>query len=128
MTRMKELRKQHKEKQEDIASFLGVTRGAYANIENGKRETDNAALIKLAEHFNVTVDYLLGRDIKDTGVSIPTSGSEPPLTEDEQLLIQIYRQMNQEGQEKMLDYADDLARSGKYIKHHETPLVYQKTG
>lgn len=61
MTRLKELRKQSQETQEMIANILGITRGAYANIENEKREPDLNCLNILAKHYSVSVDYLLGR-------------------------------------------------------------------
>jgi len=60
--RLKELRKAAGKTQADIAELIGVTRGAYTNIENGKRETDTASLCVLADYFNVSVDYLLGRE------------------------------------------------------------------
>lgn len=59
---LKELRIANKETQAEIANLLGITRAAYTNIENGKREPDIATLDLLANHFSVSVDYLLGRD------------------------------------------------------------------
>lgn len=65
MLRLKELRKQTGETQEQIAALIKITRAAYTNIENGKREPDYETLSLLADHFGVSVDYLLGReDIK----------------------------------------------------------------
>lgn len=46
--------------------MLGITRGAYTNIENGKREPDIATMILLADHYGVTLDYLLGHEKKPT--------------------------------------------------------------
>lgn len=60
MTRIKSLRHVTGETQENIASLIGITRGAFANIENGKREPDIKTLTILANHFCVTTDYLLG--------------------------------------------------------------------
>lgn len=47
MTRLKELRKEKELTQQYIADMLGITRGAYTNIENGKREPDIATLKKI---------------------------------------------------------------------------------
>lgn len=44
------------------AEKLGVSDGTYKNYEQGKREPNGEKLIALAELFNVTTDYLLGRD------------------------------------------------------------------
>jgi transcriptional regulator with XRE-family HTH domain len=45
------------------------------------------------------------------------------LSEDEQRLLSLYRELNQEGQEKLIDYADDMVRSGKYIKSDPHRMV-----
>lgn len=50
-----------KRRQEDIASALGISRARYSHYENEIREPDNATLKLLAEYFEVTTDYLLGR-------------------------------------------------------------------
>ena len=62
MEQLKKLRREFGETQETIANLVGITRGAYANIENGKREPDFHTVSVLADHFNVSIDYLLGRD------------------------------------------------------------------
>lgn len=63
MTRLKALRNQSGETQAELAKFLGITRAAYTNIENEKREPDYDTIKKLANHFSVTIDYLLGSDV-----------------------------------------------------------------
>ena len=104
--RLKELRKKNHKTQEEMAALIGVTRGAYGNIENGKREPDFKTLSKLADYFGVSVDWLIGRDKQST----------PPdeLSAGESSLLRIFRELNEEGQEKLLDLADDLIQSGKY--------------
>lgn len=62
MTRYKQLRTEHGETQQNLADLLGISRGAYANIENGKRRPDFDTLFRLADHYDVSVDYILGRD------------------------------------------------------------------
>ena len=47
--------------QQEMADFLGISRVSYARYENGDRQPDNATLMRLADYFNVSVDYLLGR-------------------------------------------------------------------
>lgn len=47
-------------KQTELAKELGVTKQAISKWEKGLRETDFDMLIKIAEYFNVTTDYLLG--------------------------------------------------------------------
>ncbi|MEG0784970.1 MAG: helix-turn-helix transcriptional regulator [Christensenella sp.] len=59
MNRIKELRLQHGLKQTDLSARLGITQGALSGWENENYEPDIAALKKMAEIFNVSVDYIL---------------------------------------------------------------------
>lgn len=61
MLRLKELRERTQYTQKDVADFISITRAAYTNIENGKREPDFETLCKLAEFYNTTTDYILER-------------------------------------------------------------------
>ena len=70
MEQLKILRKQKGLYQKDVATFLGVDRTTYVKYENGVSEPDNDTLVKLAELFNVSVDYLLGRETNDIYASI----------------------------------------------------------
>ncbi|EAD0621350.1 helix-turn-helix transcriptional regulator [Listeria monocytogenes] len=59
--RLKQLRKNNNKTQEDISKILGISRGAYSHIENGRNEPDMETIVKLANIFGVSTDYLLGR-------------------------------------------------------------------
>lgn len=81
MNRIKELRNLIGFKQIELCKKLGVTQGALSGWENGKYEPDNKSLMKMADIFNVSIDYLLGRtDEKNNQEISPT-----PLSLDEQL-------------------------------------------
>ncbi len=67
MLKLKELRNIRKVSQEDVANYLGITQQAYANYERGARKPDPDTLSKLADYFDVSVDYLLGRNTTPTG-------------------------------------------------------------
>ena len=58
--RLKELRKQNHYTLQNVADAVDVSNGTVANYENGKREPNIATLIKLADYFDVSVDYLIG--------------------------------------------------------------------
>ena len=62
MLRLKELRKQNKLTQQQLAEMLGVTQAALSGWENEKFGIDNGSLLKFAKIFDVSIDYLLGRD------------------------------------------------------------------
>ncbi|ALJ23532.1 hypothetical protein AO203_06595 [Lactobacillus gallinarum] len=58
--RIKELRKLNKISQKDLVSNLGITQQALSNYEKEKRIPDQPTWQKLADFFNVSVDYLKG--------------------------------------------------------------------
>ncbi|QNB45352.1 helix-turn-helix domain-containing protein [Thermanaerosceptrum fracticalcis] len=55
------LRKKHKMTQNDFAKILSVSRGAISMWEIDQRTPDPSTLKKIADLFNVSVDWLLGR-------------------------------------------------------------------
>lgn len=50
--------------QEDVAKAVGVSRAAYSHFENNRNEPDNETLKKLAQYYDVSIDYLLGKSDK----------------------------------------------------------------
>lgn len=78
MNRIKELRKQAALTQEKLAKMLSVTQANLSGWELDKWQPDQEALNKLADYFNVSVDYLLGRESskasQSRGVKIPVYG------------------------------------------------------
>lgn len=61
LERLSELRLNKSLSQEDVAKILGVARSTYNSYENGKREMDYDMLVKLANFYKVSLDYLFGR-------------------------------------------------------------------
>lgn len=59
--RLKELRKNSKLTQIEIAKKLNISQPAYGDWERGKFEPSPEKLKKLSEIFNVSTDYLLGK-------------------------------------------------------------------
>lgn len=58
--RLKDIREDKDLLQKQIAILLKITRQQYGLYENGKREIPLEKLIKLAEFYNTSTDYLLG--------------------------------------------------------------------
>jgi transcriptional regulator with XRE-family HTH domain len=59
--RLKELRLEKKLLQSQLATELNVDRTTIIKWESGQNQTDFATLIKIADFFDVSIDYLLGR-------------------------------------------------------------------
>src|SRR5690606_375789 len=66
--RLRYLRKTLNLTQSELANTLGITRGTYAHYEIGKREPDYETLQKIADFFEVSTDYLLGRTDNPKGM------------------------------------------------------------
>lgn len=56
-----ELRKKRKWSLQDTADQLGIAKSTYAGYESGYREPSLQSLAQIAELFDTTVDYILGR-------------------------------------------------------------------
>lgn len=59
--RIKDLREDRDLRQTDVAEATGIDQRTLSNYETGKTNPDSFALIRLAEFFDVSIDYLLGR-------------------------------------------------------------------
>ena len=60
-TRLKELRKEKKLKQTEMAELLELAPRNYQRLEYGKTNASATTLMFLGDYFHVSVDYLLGR-------------------------------------------------------------------
>ena len=59
--RLKELRKERKISQLKLSVDLNMNQNTISRYENMEREADYKTLVKLADYFGVSLDYLLGR-------------------------------------------------------------------
>lgn len=69
MNRLKELRKEKKLTQQNMAALLGMSRRGYQKIENGESQLKAYKAQLLADYFNVPVAYLLGYTDKPPVIS-----------------------------------------------------------
>ena len=61
-TRLRDLREDHDLKQETLAEELGIRQTTYSKYELGKIAVPASALIRIADFYHVSLDYLVGRD------------------------------------------------------------------
>lgn len=105
--RLKELRKSHDYTQAYVAQYIGFSRSAYTNMELGTREMTVETLVKLAALYDVSTDYLLGCEKKPT-----VQAGELPKAERD--LLDLFHQLNADGQKALLDHADLLIAAGQF--------------
>lgn len=76
MNHLKEARRAKRMTQTEVADYIGLTQGAYSNWERGETKIDGQQLLRLADLFGVSVDYLLGNTGAPSGkyIRIPVLG------------------------------------------------------
>ena len=60
-SRIRDLREDRDLNQTKIAEFLGMSQTGYSKYETGENDVPTAILLKLADYYDVSVDYILGR-------------------------------------------------------------------
>lgn len=96
-TRLKELRVDNDLKQDDIGKIINISGRMVGYYEKGKHiPRDSASIIRLAQYFNVSTDYLFG--LTKLRNYDELSG-----------ILKAYKSLPQEGQKELIDYL-------KYLK------------
>lgn len=95
--KLTELRKQRGLTQSDIAKVLGIARTTYSSYEQGRRSPDIDIQNKIADYFNVSLDYLHGRE-----------GAEEHVLSDKQLRVasHVDDDLSEEQIEEIVHYID----------------------
>lgn len=60
--RLKKIRQEHKLTQIELANMLGISQKSYSHWETQKTEPNYENLVKLADLFEVSLDWLFGRE------------------------------------------------------------------
>ena len=103
MLKLRELRLEKGKTQAELALLLGTSRQVYANYENKINEPSLDMLARLADIFECSIDYLLGREDDFGNVQVNTSA--PQLPADEKELLEIFRALRREYRVQVLEYA-----------------------
>ena len=90
-TRLKDLREDADKTQSDVARYLGTTAQYYGKYEKGERELPFDRAIRLAEYYNVTLDYL-----------------GQPLTDDEASLLKKWHSLSERNKGKIEYHIEEL--------------------
>lgn len=72
MNNLKILREERNLTLREMAALINVSNNAISQWENGKRQPDNQMLIKLADFFDVSIDFLLNRKYEQNKYSFKT--------------------------------------------------------
>lgn len=110
MLNLKELRTEKDIFQKDIAKALNCTVSCVSSWEKGITQPSIDNLSQLADFFNCSVDYLIGRENEDGRII----NAAPQLSSDEQELLDGFRQLNPAAQLLVRGYAKGML-SAPYI-------------
>lgn len=97
--RLKDLREDADKTQADIAEILGTTAQYYGRYEKGEIELPLSRAIQLADHYNVSLDYLAGRSLFKR---------ETDLDEDEERLLKCWRALSERSKGKIDYHIEEL--------------------
>lgn len=111
--KIKELREEATLSQKELADKLKLSQSAITKLENNLREPTGTTLIAYADYFDVSLDYLVGReDIDRHFVDNPEKRERKalyPLSENEETLVASFRKMSIFGQQSILIQVKALA-------------------
>ncbi len=105
--KLRELRKERNLRQRDVAEQVGVSAQSYGYYENGINKPDPDMLVKLADFFGCSLDYLVGRS-DDFGSVVVLSQTGELLTAEEKLLLDCFRRLSPQQRSRVRGYADAL--------------------
>lgn len=92
--RLKLLRVSRNLSQDAVARTIGITRSAYSHYEINNRQPVYDTLIKLAAFFNVTTDYIIEGETRNTAAEV---------TPDTQEIIQLLNNMDEDRRKESID-------------------------
>ena len=131
MNNIKILRRKKDMTQGELAKQVHVTQTSVSQWESGKTNPDTQTTKKLAEFFNVTIDYLLGRSEDNGGIYYAsningsnvvqgngsvTIGENTEISKEEAEILRIYNDLDVRGRNKLLNFAFELEDESKEIK------------
>lgn len=107
---------------EELCSKIGIKGGSYRNYERNDRKPDYDTLVKLADFYGVTTDYLLGRPTAQP----PTDALERLFTEKsfsalEEELLRKYMELPHEARQAVVRFINDATAKALQRKNGTAP-------
>lgn len=109
MNNLKAARKAKGMTQTEVAKAIGLTQNGYSYWENGKAKIDKDQLIKLATLFEVSTDYLLGVESKETPIPTVEDGQD----DQEKELLALIKDLSSDQKDFLLAQLKTLTGQGK---------------
>ena len=108
-----------------VGELVGKSGKTISAWEKGRGQPDADMLLKLCETYSIdSIADLYGNSPNADKKNKPTAECGE-LTEEEQTLVHNYRELNEEGRQKLLETSDDLVATGKYTKNNPAQVPKQ---
>lgn len=119
---LKAARKKSGKTQKEVAEGIGIGQGTYKNYETGAREPNGETLVAIANYFDVSTDYLLGRPTAQP----PTDALERLFTEKsfsalEEELLRKYMELPHEARQAVVRFINDATAKALQRKNGTAP-------
>lgn len=110
--RVKELRKERRLRQEELAGRINISRQTVSRIENGDNALAADILMSLANYFGVSIDYILYRSDSRRGEENQAEFNE--IQERNYNLCRNYEQLNRKNQELIYHLTEELGNGQRF--------------
>lgn len=111
MENLRSLRKQKGMSMKELGDLVGVSESTISLYETGKRKPDPDMLVKLASVFYVTVDYLLGREPKETDDEMLQLLQDIKDDPDKRMLFSLSQKASPEDVKVMVKFLEGITKS-----------------
>ena len=102
--KIRELRLEHNLLQRELAKEIHIAPNTLSQFETGQANPSYEVLSLIADFFQCSTDYLLGRE-DDFGNVVVQTEKPAPLPQDEQEMLQIYQSLSPAHRSQVLEYA-----------------------
>ena len=111
LIKLKTLREEAGKTQAQLADVFNISRQVYANYENGVNQPSPQMLIAMADYFQCSIDYLLGRSDDFGNITVLSDFSKKEsFSAEERTLVKEFRALPPEYKKLLLDYTSFLAQ------------------
>ncbi|MCM1270327.1 MAG: helix-turn-helix domain-containing protein [Ruminococcus flavefaciens] len=106
---LKELRRNKNLSAQQVADGCDMSLGVYKKYESGERGVGTPALLKLADFYDVTTDYLLGRpDAKPPADPVEEFVDKVQMKEQEQIILKKWLALDEKQRRVVFDFMVDI--------------------
>lgn len=102
---------------EELCTQIGIKSGSYRNYERNDRKPDYETLIKLADFYGVTTDYLLGRpNAKPPADPVEEFSDRVQMQEQEQIILKKWLALDEKQRRAVYDFMADIVHEYESVQ------------